>query len=110
MRILRWLVGGTVSTRHDKEDIAERFAQRSQAERYRDRFKKGRHQRTHEKECIAVESLLASMGRLRVILDVGSGPGRFVPLFSRYADRVIQADYSRHMLEVSSADHPLQPD
>lgn len=92
---------------HCKENIADRFATRSQAERYRDRFKAGR-QPTHQREVNALRLLFQSLGRVRAILDVGSGPGRFVPLFAEYADRVIQTDFSPHMLSISREDHSLE--
>jgi ubiquinone/menaquinone biosynthesis C-methylase UbiE len=93
---------------YHKDDIAQRFAERKQAERYRDRFRKGRRRRTHAREWRALNSLLESLGEARTILDVGSGPGRFVRLFADYADRVVQTDYSQHMLAISREDYPLE--
>lgn len=95
------------STIVSKQNIADRFGARHQAERYRDRFKTGKRKRTHKREALALYSLLAKLGHMRAILDVGSGAGRFIPVFSQFADRVFQADYSAHMLAVARDDHPL---
>jgi len=95
-------------SRAPKEDIAERFSDRARAERYRDRFKHGRHLHTHERESVALRTILALLGRFHMVLDVGSGPGRFVRLFMKYADRLIQLDYSSHMLHVSRDDHAVR--
>ena len=90
------------------QDIGQRYATRAQAEGYRDRFKKGRRRRTHEREAAALQSLLDSLGRLDIVLDVGSGPGRFATLFAAHVGRLIQADFSNDMLEVSRDHYPLE--
>ncbi len=87
-----------------QQDIAERFTERAQAERYRDRFKRGRRRQTHEREANALRELLGTLGRKKVILDVGSGAGRFASVFAPFASRLIQTDFSIHMLEVSRED------
>jgi SAM-dependent methyltransferase len=89
-----------------KLNIQDRFSERVQAERYRDRFSKPHHRRTHEREARALDSLLASLTDVSTALDVGSGPGRFVPTFAARGIRLIQTDYSGHMLAVSRDGHP----
>jgi SAM-dependent methyltransferase len=90
-----------------KQDIQDRFGERRQAERYRDRFKKGRRQATHLREVTALEKVLKSLPKIEVALDVACGPGRFADLIAANSGRLIQTDYSPHMLAVSREDHPL---
>jgi len=92
-----------------KQDIGARFLTRAQAVQYRDRFKTGRRRRTHTREERALRILLDRLRPQTVILDVGSGAGRFVPELVGYGGLLIQLDYSRPMLEVSKEDHPLVP-
>ena len=90
-----------------KLDIKERFSERGQAERYRDRFRKRpRHRRTHEREADALRAVLARLADVTSAMDVGSGPGRFVPVFTDRKLRLVQADFSRHMLDISREEHP----
>lgn len=90
-----------------REDIERRFATRGQAERYRDRFRYGRRRRTHKREVLALQAFMLRLGRIKSVLDVGSGPGRFTPVFAAHAEHMIQVDYSLHMLHVSREDYPL---
>ena len=91
-----------------KLNIKDRFLERSQAERYRDRYK-SRRVKTHEREITALTQLLQSIGKIDEIMDVASGPGRFAPLLSAHSTRLIQTDTSRHMLDLSREDYPLDP-
>jgi ubiquinone/menaquinone biosynthesis C-methylase UbiE len=93
-----------------QKGIMQRYATRAQAERYRDRFRTGRRLRTHEKEIAAIGEALKGLGRVETILDLGCGPGRFVPPLAAAASRLVQIDYSEHMLDVNRRDHPLPPD
>jgi ubiquinone/menaquinone biosynthesis C-methylase UbiE len=90
-----------------KQDIGRRFLERSQAERYRDRFKTGRHQGTHRQEAAALESLLRTLGKVNTALDVACGPGRFAYILKDHARTLVQMDLSRHMLDLSREDYPL---
>ncbi len=90
----------------DKQDIAARFGERHQAQRYRDRFLTGRRQRTHAREAAALTLVLDTVERLAMVVDVASGAGRFVPVFAGHAERLVQVDYSEHMLAISREDHP----
>lgn len=93
-----------------RQDIAQRFSQRSQAERYRDRFKRGRHRRTHHREVAALRALLDQFDGLDIILDVASGAGRFTPVFAEHARTIVQTDMSIQMISVSKetyADRPV---
>ena len=90
-----------------KQDIAERFGTRAQAERYLNRFSQGRRRRTNERETTTLEALLRNLGHLQTIMDVGSGPGRFTPVFMKHCSRLIQTDFSTHMLAVSKDAYPL---
>jgi ubiquinone/menaquinone biosynthesis C-methylase UbiE len=106
--------GNDVTHQHEptsgsgKQDISQRFTRRSQAERYRDRFSRGRHLRAHEREVAALRSLLSKLCELDTVLDVASGAGRFTPVFTSYARAVVQVDASSQMLSVSreSYDYP----
>ena len=93
-----------------KQDIRDRFGERRQAEHYRDRYVKGKRQRTHQREASALALLLQRFGLMRFILDVASGHGRFARLLSEHTGRLIQLDASRHMLDLSREDHPLPSD
>lgn len=92
-----------------KPDIRRRYGTRAQAEHYRDRFRRGRRRRTHEREAGALATLLRMLPDVRTVLDVGSGPGRFVPVFLGHVARLIQLDLSKHMLDVSREQHRLEP-
>lgn len=92
------------------ESIGRRFLERHQAERYRDRFKRGRKLRTHQQEIMALQRVLAALPPLTTIVDAGSGAGRLAPELSRHAAHLIQVDISPQMLEVAFADYPLPPD
>jgi SAM-dependent methyltransferase len=89
------------------DDIGRRFLKRHQAERYRDRFKRGRKRRTHQLEISALERVLAALPPLTTIVDVGSGAGKLAPVLSRHAGHLIQVDISPQMLEVVFEDYPL---
>ncbi|MFA5864856.1 MAG: class I SAM-dependent methyltransferase [Phycisphaerae bacterium] len=93
-----------------KQDIGDRFSERAQAQRYRDRFLTGRRQATHAREVAALETLLQSLGQVPIALDVACGPGRFVETLTKYSTRLIQTDLSRHMLDLTREDHPLPDD
>lgn len=88
-----------------KRSIAERFDDRSLAERYRNRFKSGKRKRTHEREAGALRNLIARLGAVETILDVGSGAGRFIPVFSQFTSHIVQADFSLQMLAVARDEH-----
>ncbi len=90
-----------------KQNIHDRFAKRTQAERYRDRFKTGRRRFTHQNETEALARLLESLGRVDISMDVASGPGRFAEVLAGHSGRVLQTDFSFHMLKLSREDHPL---
>lgn len=83
-----------------------RFSEREEAERYRDRFRAGRRRRIHEGEVRSLEAALARMGgRFRTIVDVGSGAGRFSTVLRAHAERLVEVDYSQHMLELNREEH-----
>lgn len=90
-----------------KRDIGERYNERAHAEHYRDRFKHGKRLRTHLREARSLERHLATLGELDVVVDVASGCGRFAPVFSAVARRLIQLDFSRNMLDITLEDYPL---
>ena len=90
--------------------IGQRFLERHQAERYRDRFKSGRKQRTHQLEIAALERVLAALPPITTIVDVGSGAGRMAPVLSAHAEHLIQVDISPQMLEVAAQDYPISPE
>jgi len=100
-------VSGPLTSGRERQDIAQRFSQRCEAERYRDRFARGRHRRTHARETTALRRLLRRIEPLDTILDVASGAGRFVPLFAEHARIVLQTDFSIHMLHVSSESYDV---
>lgn len=83
------------------QDIRDRFGTAAQARRYRDRFRSGRHARTHEREAAALDQLMRLLGRQSVILDMPCGTGRFAEVLSGHCDRLLQADASMHMLQLS---------
>jgi SAM-dependent methyltransferase len=105
------LPGPSLSRPPAPQNIRDRFSERAQAERYRDRFRKGRRQRTHARETAALDQLLGSLvpDGVPLALDVACGPGRFVPTLIRYAKRLVQVDASRHMLNLSREDYPMDP-
>lgn len=75
-----------------------RFADRTQVERYLDRFKRGRRRRTHAREVAALHELISTT-EAAVVLDLPCGPGRFVPVWVRHATRVILADASSAVVQ-----------
>jgi ubiquinone/menaquinone biosynthesis C-methylase UbiE len=94
-------------TESRKPDILERFSTRKAAEHYRDRFKGGRHGRTHEREIRALTELLGSLPDVHSVIDVGSGPGRLAPLLAADGRVLTQVDAAWQMLAVSRADFPV---
>jgi ubiquinone/menaquinone biosynthesis C-methylase UbiE len=91
-----------------KQDIQDRFIEREQAERYRNRFHKGWRRLTHHLEERALDQLLGSLGRVPVAMDVACGPGRFAVTLASHCDRLLQTDFSYHMLDLSREDHPME--
>jgi ubiquinone/menaquinone biosynthesis C-methylase UbiE len=91
-----------------KQNIQDRFGKREQAERYRNRFHKGWRRLTHCLEERALDQLLGSLGRVPVAMDVACGPGRFAVTLASHCDRLLQTDFSYHMLDLSREDHPLE--
>ena len=89
------------------ESIEQRFLERHQAERYRDRFKRGRKLRTHQLEAMALQRVLTALPPLSMIVDAGSGAGRLASVLSRHAEHLIQVDISSQMLEVAFENCPL---
>jgi ubiquinone/menaquinone biosynthesis C-methylase UbiE len=90
-----------------KQNIQDRFSERRQAERYRDRFKKGRRKVTHEREVAALEKTLTELPAVQVVMDVACGAGRFAETLAAHSQKLIQTDYSPHMLDINREDHPL---
>lgn len=91
-----------------KQNIQDRFSQRAQAERYRDRFKKGRRQKTHQREVTALENALSQIGNVGTILDVACGAGRFASTLASHCKKIFQTDYSIHMLNINREDVPFE--
>lgn len=85
----------------DTTTFAARFVNRAQAERYRDRYKTGRHRKVDQRERAALRELLGHVGRLSSVMDLPSGVGRLTPVLAEVADRVILADSSPIMLELA---------
>ncbi|HON67910.1 MAG TPA: methyltransferase domain-containing protein [Phycisphaerae bacterium] len=85
-------------------EFVERFLDRKAVERYRDRYRTGRHARVNQMERAALRDMLGSLGRLTTALDLPCGTGRLGDLFAQIADRVILADSSQLMLEVARED------
>ena len=89
----------------DTERFVDRFAERAQAERYRDRYHKGgRRARLNALEHRLLESLLEGIGRVEVALDLPCGTGRFSAMLAEHADRMILADASQAMLDLARED------
>lgn len=84
-------------------EFTDRFLERKNAERYRDRYRSGRHARINELEQNSLRKLLSGLGNLDVALDLPSGTGRLAGVLGEYADRVILADTSPVMLEFARA-------
>lgn len=91
-----------------KQNIQDRFSERAQAERYRDRFKKGRRQKTHRREVAALESALNAIGKVETIVDVACGAGRFASTLAAHCRKLFQTDYSIHMLNINKEDVPFE--
>ncbi len=83
-----------------------RFESRSQAERYRDRYKTGRRARMDRIERAALRQLLHGIDDVEVALDLPSGTGRLSPVVAEFAKRIILADSSEDMLAVARDDLP----
>ncbi|MGB9624505.1 MAG: class I SAM-dependent methyltransferase [Phycisphaerae bacterium] len=92
----------------DHAVFAARFVTREQAERYRDRYRKGRHVRIDRIERAILRDLLGGLGRFEATLDVPSGSGRLSPLFGEVSNKLILADTSPVMLEMAREEvsHP----
>ncbi len=88
-----------------QENIKDRFRERAQAERYRDRFRRGRRRATHAREVEALDAILSDAAPVHAVLDVGCGPGRFVPAFLARVESVTLTDVNLSMLEVARDDH-----
>ena len=86
-------------------DIRERYACRSQAEHYRDRFLRGRRKRTHLREVIALTHALRTIGPVDCVADIGCGTGRFASTLATFSRRLYQVDFSEHMLDVCRTGH-----
>lgn len=82
-------------------EFVERFMDRKKAERYRDRYRSGRHARINEMERACLGKLLAELGPTEVSLDLPCGVGRLGDLMAKTAKRVILADTSPLMLEMA---------
>jgi ubiquinone/menaquinone biosynthesis C-methylase UbiE len=91
-----------------KQNIQDRFSERAQAERYRNRFKKGRRQKTHQREVAALENSLSPIGKVETILDVACGAGRFASTLAAHCKKIFQTDYSIHMLNINKEDVPFE--
>jgi SAM-dependent methyltransferase len=87
----------------------KRFESRSQAERYRDRYKTGRRARMDRMERAALRQLLHGIDGVEVALDLPSGTGRLSPVVAEFAKRIILADSSEDMLAVARDDLPDLP-
>lgn len=98
-----------VAPEHHVEEFATRFEDRRLAERYRDRYKSGRHAKVHRLEQAALRELLKGIERIPVALDLPSGVGRLTPVLAEVAERVILADSSPIMLEMAREEHPELP-
>lgn len=81
-----------------------RFVTRSQAERYRDRFKIGKRAQIDRREQAALHESLVEIGPISTALDLPGGTGRFAHTLARHAKRVILADSSPVMLEIAKED------
>ncbi|MBU0716832.1 MAG: class I SAM-dependent methyltransferase [Planctomycetes bacterium] len=79
---------------------------RSQAERYRDRYKTGRRARTDQRERAALREVLNGIGRIPIALDLPCGTGRLSPVLAEASDRVILADSSPVMLQIAREELP----
>jgi ubiquinone/menaquinone biosynthesis C-methylase UbiE len=98
------------SSPNQKQNIRDRFSERAQAERYRNRFKKGRRQATHRREVAALENALSQVGSVETILDVACGAGRFASTLAAHCRKIFQTDYSIHMLDINREDFPFDAD
>jgi len=107
MALPQMTLNGKTEGQMKKQDITQRFQERQQAERYRDRFIGGKRERTHLREVEALRRTLEPLGKVDTILDVACGPGRFAPLLKEHGSRLIQTDISKHMLDLTREDYPL---
>jgi ubiquinone/menaquinone biosynthesis C-methylase UbiE len=82
-------------------EFVERFMDRRAAERYRDRYRSGRHARVNQMEQTALRELLRPVGRLNAAMDLPCGTGRLAAVLRETADRIILADSSPIMLELA---------
>ncbi|HUU86097.1 MAG TPA: methyltransferase domain-containing protein [Phycisphaerae bacterium] len=87
----------------------KRFESRRQAERYRDRYKTGRHARMDRMERAALCELLQGIDKVEVALDLPSGTGRLSPVVAEFAKRIILADSAEDMLAIARDDLPDLP-
>ena len=85
----------------------QRFVERRQAERYRDRYRTGRRVGVHERECAVLRTLLSGVGRLATAMDLPCGTGRLSAIVGEHADRMILADSSLVMLELAREEPEL---
>lgn len=86
------------------DEFVTRFMDRRRAERYRDRYRTGRHARINEREHAALRELLNGRGRFEVALDLPCGAGRLADVLTERSDRVILADSSQLMLDIARED------
>lgn len=82
-------------------EFVDRFMDRKAAERYRDRYRSGRHARINQIEQQSLRSLLDGLKKLEVAMDLPCGTGRLAKVLGEYAGRVVLADTSPLMLELA---------
>jgi SAM-dependent methyltransferase len=87
------------------DSFLARFDTPEQVQRYVERFKHGRRRRTDLREKAALAELLASTGKIDV-LDLPCGPGRFVPVWTSFANHVILANASPAVVSFVEAHRP----
>jgi ubiquinone/menaquinone biosynthesis C-methylase UbiE len=83
------------------DEFVDRFMQRQAAERYRDRYRSGRHAKVNQRERACLHQLVAGLGPLEVSLDLPCGTGRLADILAKASRKVILADSSPLMLELA---------
>jgi ubiquinone/menaquinone biosynthesis C-methylase UbiE len=77
------------------------------ARSYRDEYRNKVHRKLSDRsERRLFERLFALTGPLESLLDVPCGVGRLHKVFVAHAARVVEADWSFHMLRENRSDHP----
>lgn len=86
--------------------VLARYNSPEGADSYRDEYRKKLHRKLSDKlERRLFERLFAETGHLESLLDLPCGRGRLRSLFLEHADRVVEADWSFHMLVGNRGDH-----